>query len=286
MPEEVKNQPTQEEQVAQLAEQLSKIQSLFQSQGAPPPATETHAAPPAPPAPQPLSITLPNGQVITAATTEELSRQVGFIISQAEENQQRATRDREAQEAQKTGTPSWKNPTVQQKEKFAQTFIENPYEGVLHALKEITGFEDPVQVLHEIARGQQEQREAMAIQTFLVNTKDYQPSQQNLLAMDAIMKRNGWTTTPESLQAAWGLAKQYGVALVKSETQAPPAQNVPPSPFSQQPGNLPPGALATAPPAVPRGGGLSEAEANAFEQFGDLSVDQMREVLMRMSSQR
>lgn len=271
-------------------------------------APQPQFAPQAPQQPQPLQVTLPNGQVIQAATPEELSRQVSFILSQYQRDQQVQQQRTAAPE-----TPGWKNPTMQEKEEFARTFLDNPYEAIHYALKQITGWDDPGTVLNETVKATEEEREARAIQGFLFSTPDYFPGPHNVAILDGIMQRNGWTATTESLTAAWNLAKAYGMAQVRQMQPQVPQPGVPPqmapqfpqqpqfqapqfpqNPYQvpQQPGYYPPQipaaafAPGVAPPAVPRAAGVDNAEADAMAMFEDLPLDQMRAVLQRAAPQQ
>lgn len=276
-----------EQQLTELAEALKKLQPYLENQQpaqdpnaqATPPAAPPAAPPVQQPQQTPISVTLPNGQVIQAASQEELNRQLGVVFEQIQ-------REQAAQNVREPATPNqpaWKAPTMAQKEQYAKMFLENPFEATVYALKEVTGWEDPVDVLRTAVQSVYEQQEAMAIQQFLVRNKDYVPGQQNLAVMDNLMRQNGWTSNVANLEAAWEMAKKYNMAQL---TPAQPAQQ---AQVPQQPQFQPqsPAQTPGAPPPIPRAAaGATNADLDAMSAFEELPADQMREVLMRWAGQK
>ena len=262
----------------ELQEMFEKLKSYVTTQATPttPPTPEPEAIPQPLAAPQ-FSMKI-GDQIVTAASQDELERQVNQILGQY----QRSVQSQQIQ--QTTQPPAAPAPVDQyamsedQKIEFARLLVDNPAKAFNYIDKLRYGWDEPTEVIKSVAQDTYQLQAVMAGQQFMVMNNDFVMDPRNAQAIDHILKQNQWVGNTNNLNAAWALAKQNGWAVTRQQAQPqPPPQAQPvaqvPHPVQQVP---------APPPMVPRSSGFENQNADIIDQFESLPVDQMRALIQKL----
>lgn len=160
--------------------------------------------------------------------------------------------------------------------KFAERVVEDPSAAIIEAFEEKYG-RNFFDTLGASAVRTQEIATRVELDQFVRGTADYEPTEQNAKAIQAIMEAYKMPVTAANLDLAWGFAKGKGVAQPRQQQQS--------QGFQQQTG-YPQSSPFQAPPHLGRGAGAdADPLAGIMDRIHELPKDKLMTLINQFNRQ-